>query len=80
MPNSERGIIHLLPLILVAVVIVFIGYVLISKGVVQNPVPQIIKTSTTEVELQADYKNPLSKDSQYVNPFSEYKNPFDELK
>ena len=48
---------------------------LISKGFVKNPAPNLIKITTeAKVDLAADYKNPLDKSSQYVNPFSEFKN------
>ncbi len=77
----QKGIVHLIPLFLVTILIgLAVGYFLISKGFIKNPAPSVIKiASEAQVELQADYKNPLDKSSQYVNPFSEFKNPFDNL-
>lgn len=79
MPSTQRGIVHLLPLFLGVVVVAALGYLVIFKGVVKNPLPGLIKTQTS-VEPTATYENPLDKSSQYVNPFSEFKNPFDALK
>ena len=62
--------------------IITTGLLLIKKGVGKNPLPQanVVNVPTgAQVELKADYKNPLDKSSQYVNPFSKIKNPFDSL-
>ena len=78
--SVNKGFIHPIPLLLMVLVAgLGIGYFLISKGFVKNPAPSLIKIPTSSVELAADYKNPLDKSSQYVNPFSEFKNPFDSL-
>lgn len=82
MPQN-RGFIHLLPLLLLGVVaFITIGLLLVYNGVVKNPAPSLLKLpgQKASVELKADYKNPLDKTSQYLNPFSAYKNPFDTLK
>ncbi len=78
---STKGFIYLVPLLLVALIVgLGIGYFLISKGFIENPAPNVIKiNSTAQIDLKADYKNPLDKTSQYVNPFSEFKNPFDKF-
>ena len=78
----SKWFIHLVPLLLIALVVgLGIGYFLVSKGFVENPAPSILKIPTEgRVDLAADYRNPLDKSSQYVNPFSEFKNPFDVLK
>lgn len=78
---SEKGVVHLLPLLLVLAVLAFVGLFLVSKGLIKNPLPEALRPlQRAEVKLQADYKNPLDTKSQYVNPFSDYKNPFDALK
>ncbi|MEK7498089.1 MAG: hypothetical protein AAB656_04175 [Patescibacteria group bacterium] len=81
-PANQVGIVHLLPLIILALVAtVTTGLILVYRGVVKNPIPGIIKIPVeAQVDLVAEYKNPLDKTSQYVNPFSEFKNPFDALK
>lgn len=78
---SEKGVIHLaLPLFLVIIAIA--AFLLISSGIIKNPLKnlpsQILKQEPT-VSLQTGYKNPFDKSAQYVNPFSAYKNPFDSL-
>ena len=80
--SQDRGIVHLIPLIILGVVaIITVGLLLIYKGAIKNPAPSIIKIPTEgQVKLTAEYKNPLDASSQYVNPFSGYKNPFDALK
>ena len=79
---NQRGVVHLLTLLAIGLLLgAALGLFLISKGVIKNPAPNILRISQpAQVELKADYKNPLNKASQYVNPFSEYKNPFDLLK
>lgn len=74
MPRN-KGIIHLLPLFFLAAVAVGV-YLVVRSGGLQNILPQ----KEPEVSLQTEYKNPLTKESQYVNPFSQYKNPFDALR
>lgn len=79
---SQRGVIHLLPLIFV-IILAVTAFLLISSGVIQNPLKnlpnlQSLKQEPT-VSLQTSYKNPFDKSAQYVNPFSAYKNPFDSL-
>lgn len=71
----QSGVIHLLPLFLVLfAALIFVGYFLFKSGAVRTK-----QQAQTQVELAPDYKNPLDKSTQYVNPFSEYKNPFDLL-
>lgn len=83
LPNDQRGVVHLLPVLLL--VVAAISFVLlISFGVVQNPFENIKtpfggKGKEPTVSLRADYRNPFDKSNQYVNPFSTYKNPFDAI-
>lgn len=77
LPMYQKGIIQLLPLLLLAIVIVG-GVYLYSQGILKIPSLSLQKKPT--VELQTAYQNPFDKGSQYVNPFSGYKNPFDNLK
>lgn len=70
--NSQKGIIHLLPLLAIAAVII-IAVVLVVKGNIFK------KTQTSKeptIELKSEYQNPFDKNSQYVNPFDQYKSPF----
>lgn len=67
----QRGIVHLIPLLLIGIVIVVV-YLLFRNT--QS------SSKNAEVPLKAEYQNPLTLETQYTNPFSEYKNPFDTLK
>ena len=79
---AQVGIVHLVPLFVLAVVAAAaVGLILIYLGVIKNPISNVVKIPVqAQVDLKADYKNPLSKTTQYLNPFSSYKNPFDTLK
>ncbi len=78
---SQQG--FALPLAVVTVVIVMvIGYVAISEGVIKVPGVTRTHIKTEElpkVELKSDYQNPFETKTQYVNPFTQLKNPFDNL-
>lgn len=80
--SAQAGIVHLVPLLVLAIVAaVAVGLVLIYRGIIKNPISSVVKIPVqAQVELKAEYKNPLSKTTQYLNPFSSYKNPFDTLK
>lgn len=78
---SEKGVIALLPLVLVIAAVAIVLYILVSQGIIKNPLPGNlpgIKQDPT-VSLQTTYDNPFDQSSQYVNPFASYKNPFDSL-
>lgn len=79
--HNEKGIVHLF-LIIIILILIVVGYFLINNGTIKNPLPNVIKTSSTEpsIALQTKYENPFDKSAQYVNPFDSYKNPFDSLK
>lgn len=77
MPKNA-GLAPLLLLILIGVVLLIV-YVLARGGGIQLPGGRPTSKIEPNVELQTEYKNPFSKESQYVNPFSQYKNPFDNL-
>lgn len=78
---SQRGAVHLIPLLLILAAIVVVILLLVSQGAVKIPLPESIRLfRRPAVGLKTEYKNPFEKDTQYVNPFSEYKNPFDNLK
>ena len=72
--RSSSGIIHLLPLILVAGLLI-VGAFLVARISLKTPT----KDTKASVQLRASYANPFEKDTQYVNPFASYKNPFDEI-
>lgn len=48
-----------------------------SKGYLKKP--SFLPTKKPAVELKTEYKNPFTKEAQYVNPFNEFKNPFNNL-
>ena len=79
----QKGIVHILPLILVTVLIVgVLTFLVFGRGNLAQSVRQAVFNETPKpasVSLATEYKNPFDSDSQYVNPFSEYKNPFDTL-
>lgn len=72
---NQRGIIHLLPLILIAAVVGGAIF-LISQGKIKLPKIPFLQRQATNVELKSEYKNPFKQETQYVNPFETYKNPF----
>lgn len=72
---KERGIIHLLPLLLIAA-LVGAAIFLISQGKIKLPGLPFLQKKATNVELKTEYKNPFKQETQYVNPFETYKNPF----
>ena len=51
--------------------VAFIG---VSVKIPSSPLK--ILQSGPSVALKKEYKNPFSKETQYVNPFDTYKNPF----
>ncbi|MBI4036861.1 hypothetical protein HY385_00360 [Candidatus Daviesbacteria bacterium] len=80
--NNQRGVIHLLPLLLVVLVISLVA--LVFTGFIKLPssslVPKLTTSKEPTVALQNQYQNPFDKNAQYLNPFQAYKNPFDALK
>ena len=70
---SQRGIVHLFPLLLIAALI--IGVILVLTGTIKGPAIPFLQKKPT-VELKTEYNNPFNKETQYVNPFDTYKNPF----
>lgn len=78
--NKQKGVIHLaLPLLLLLIAVAAV-FVLISTGIIKNPLKNIPFLSKLgpgpKVELKKEYNNPFKKETQYVNPFETYKNPF----
>lgn len=70
----QRGVIHLLPLLIVVVVVV-VGIYLVVQGTIKLPSVPLLQKKP-KVELKTSYENPFNKDTQYVNPFEKSKNPF----
>lgn len=68
---NQRGVIHLLPLLLILAAVAVVIYFLV-KGNISVPFLQ----KKASVEIKTTYKNPFDKNTQYVNPFEKYKNPF----
>lgn len=81
MGENEKGVIHLLPLILGTVVLVIILVVFVNfLGGQKNPpqVPKKIATSAASATAAAQVKtNPFDT---YKNPFEKYTNPFSQFK
>ena len=73
--SNSRGIIHLIPLFVVLAILGVVGFFLIS-GKTKLPFEVPFLTQKPNVKIQKQYSNPLSKETQYVNPFNEFKNPF----
>ncbi len=73
--SSQKGVIHLLPLLLV---LVLIGAALffIFKDKFNLPKTPFQTAKEPTVTLKSEYKNPFKKENQYVNPFDQYKSPF----
>ncbi|OGY09547.1 MAG: hypothetical protein A2700_01390 [Candidatus Blackburnbacteria bacterium RIFCSPHIGHO2_01_FULL_44_64] len=69
----QRGIVHLLPLLLVAA-LVAAGLYFVLSGKVK--LPSNLFSKKPKVQLETEYTNPFNKEAQYVNPFDTYKNPF----
>lgn len=69
--NSQKGIIHLLPLLLIVLVVVVVLGFLFIKGGVKTP----FTSKEPKIQLKSQYSNPFDKKSQYVNPFDSFKNP-----
>ena len=64
--------------VLIVIAVVFAVGVLVYLGIAikipSNPLNLLQRKA--EVKLKTEYKNPFSKETQYVNPFETYKNPF----
>lgn len=73
--EKQRGIAHILLIIIVVAVLAVAGYFLLTKlGFKLPSIPGI--QQGPKVSLKTEYANPFDKDTQYVNPFETYKNPF----
>lgn len=80
--NNQKGIAHLL-LLLVILLLAGAGvYFLVNKGVIKNPLSNLPSVGTKQptIAVKSEYKNPFDKGSQYVNPFDQYKSPLLNLK
>lgn len=80
----KKGFAHLLLLLVILTLAAIVGYVLISRGIIKNPLTQTpskeIPNNEQNINLKSEYENPFAKDTHYVNPFSDYKNPIDNIK
>lgn len=79
---NQKGVIVLAAPLLFLLIAAVIIFVLISQGLIKNPLKSIAlpgQSKEPTVSLQKQYQNPFDKSTQYVNPFSSYKNPFDSL-
>ena len=75
--SRKKKILIVLPLLLLAIGVVFVA--LVRFGIIKDPFPlQNIPFLSKEpkVSIKTEYKNPFDKKTQYVNPFDAYKNPF----
>lgn len=73
--TSKKGIAHLLVIVVVAVFAILLP-LLALKFIFKKDISIPGQSQDPDVELKSEYKNPLKKDSQYVNPFDQYKSPF----
>ena len=69
---NRKRLFYILIILVIVVLIPVVFFVF--KGKFQIPNQSVFKKSS--VDLKTSYKNPLKKETQYVNPFQEYKNPF----
>ena len=67
---NQKGIIHLLPILVVLGLIGAVVFFLFKDKL------NISLGKKPKVKLEESYSNPFDKESQYVNPFETYKNPF----
>ena len=68
---NQRGIAHILPILLiVGLILAVVGYLFYTGSLTSNK---------KNIELTEEYENPFEKETQYINPFDEYKNPFDNV-
>lgn len=77
---SHKRVLFILLIITLLVLVLLSFY--ISQGKKEEKKVEVLPTPTSVpkeplITPQVEYENPLDKDTQYVNPFSEYKNPFD---
>lgn len=72
---NQRGIIHLLLLLLVVAVIAGLVFA-VYKGYIKIPSSVPFLQNQPKVQPKTQYQNPFDQKTQYVNPFEEYKNPF----
>ncbi len=80
---NQKGVIALAAPIILLLVVGAVVFILISQGLIKNPLKSISlpgQSKEPTVSLQKQYQNPFDKSAQYVNPFASYKNPFDLLK
>lgn len=77
----SKGVAHLFPIIVAAVFVGFLTYFLLNAENLSRKITKGREERFREagIELRTAYNNPLEKETQYVNPFSDYKNPFDNL-
>lgn len=75
--KNRRGIIHLLPFVIIAAILLVVGYLVFGK-VLKGKLPFL--KSEPKVALKQEYKNPFDKNTQYANPFDSFKNPFEVAK
>lgn len=73
--SGQKGLIHLLPLML-GVVIIGAAIFAFIQGWIKLPSVSSPFQKSASVDLKTTYKNPFDKETQYVNPFQTYKNPF----
>lgn len=76
--NNQKGVVHLVLIVVVLLLIAGAVYALVYFGIIKNPLNNlpIVGTSQPKVEVKTEYQNPFKKETQYVNPFQSYKNPF----
>ena len=76
--ENQKGIAHILLLIVILLAVGAVVYFLFSQGIIKNPFQNLRLPGQggSSVSLKSEYENPFDKNTQYVNPFEGYKNPF----
>ena len=76
--ENQKGIAHILLLIVILLAVGAVVYFLFSQGIIKNPFQNLRLPGQggPSVSLKSEYENPFDKNTQYVNPFEGYKNPF----
>ena len=76
--ENQKGIAHILLLIVILLAVGAVVYFLFSQGIIKNPFKNLRLPGQggPSVSLKSEYENPFDKNTQYVNPFEGYKNPF----
>lgn len=74
--NNQKGVIHLLPFILIVGIIIGAAFFLFKGNFKIPKIPFLQTSQEPKVSVKEEYQNPFKKETQYVNPFDDFKSPF----